>query len=142
MSPRRSAGLLELHIDGAAKGNPGPGGIGVVVSQDGRVVKNISHYIGEVTNNVAEYTALIYGLQEALIRRSERVKVYSDSELLCKQLQGLYKIKDEGLRVLHTQVRHLLSGIPDFDIAHIPREDNASADALANQAVKQDVFVF
>jgi ribonuclease HI len=142
MKRTQGGGSLEFYIDGAAKGNPGPGGIGVVVCRDGRAVKNISYYIGEVTNNVAEYTALIYGLQEALIQKAKSVKVYTDSELLFKQLKGVYKVKDGCLRVLNTQVQHLLSGISDFDIMHIPRESNKGADALANQAVKQDVFSF
>lgn len=137
---------FEIYIDGAAKGNPGPAGIGVVVTKSGKTLKDISHYIGEATNNVAEYTALIYGLQEALIQKTKNVKVYTDSELLYKQVKKLYKIKNTSLKVLMLQVQHLISGFEGFDIDHIPREKNKEADRLASKAVenfaKQETFNF
>ncbi len=133
---------LEAYIDGAAKGNPGPAGIGVVVFSDKKIIKRISQYIGETTNNVAEYTALVYALQEALIQKASSIKIYTDSELLFKQTKDLYKVKDGNLKVLKAQVDHLLSGIKDFDIEYIPREKNIEADKLAQGSIKQDVFIF
>ena len=82
---------LLIHIDGASKGNPGPSGIGVVISKNGRVIKNISSYIGETTNNVAEYTALIWALQEALKLKAEVLKINTDSQLLYRQIKKIYK---------------------------------------------------
>lgn len=128
---------LDIYIDGAAKGNPGPAGIGVVILQDGRVLKNISRFIGNKTNNVAEYTALIYGLQEALILRADRIRAWTDSELLSKQLKGEYRVKHENLKLLFEQIKHLTGGFGSFEIHHISREHNRGADKLANQAVKE-----
>ena len=82
---------LEIFIDGASKGNPGPSGIGVVICRDGQTIKNISSFIGNTTNNVAEYTALLYGLQEALLLKAKVVKINTDSELLYRQIKKIYK---------------------------------------------------
>lgn len=128
---------MEIYIDGASKGNPGPAGIGVVVCRDGEVVNNISSYIGETTNNLAEYTALIYGLQEALVQKAESVKLYSDSQLLCRQLTGEYKVRDERIKGLYNQALHLIAAIKHLDVEHICRERNKGADKLANLAVKK-----
>lgn len=129
---------LDMYIDGAAKGNPGPAGIGIVVCDDnGYVLKNIARCIGETTNNVAEYTALIYALQEALILKSDKVRVWTDSELLYKQMQGDYKVRQEHLKPLFEQIKHLSKGFTSFEIRHISRNNNRGADKLANQAVKQ-----
>ncbi|TBR16721.1 ribonuclease HI family protein [bacterium] len=127
---------LEVYIDGASKGNPGPGGIGVVICRDGQTLKNISEYIGEVTNNVAEYTALIYALQECLIMKAEAVTINSDSELLCRQMNGLYKIKSPNISGLYSQSLRLISGFKKVIIKHIPRTQNCGADKLATQCVK------
>lgn len=128
---------IEIYIDGASKGNPGPSGIGVVICQDGQTTKNISSYIGNATNNVAEYTALIYGLQQALILNSQKVKINTDSELLCRQINKVYKIKNPNILGLYNQVAHLLSGFKEFKINHIPREANRGADRLATKAIKE-----
>ena len=130
---------LDIYIDGAAKGNPGPAGIGVVICQDGQVLKNVSKFIGNTTNNVAEYTALIYALQETLILRAPpgKIMIWTDSELLCKQLKGEYKVKHENLKVLFEQIKHLSGGFASFKIQHISRNDNQGADKLANLAVKK-----
>ena len=128
---------LELYIDGASKGNPGPSGIGVVICQNGSTVKNISNFIGEATNNIAEYTALIYGLQEALLLKADSVRVKTDSELLYRQLNKTYKIRHPNLIGLYNQVAHIISGFKQFSIQHIPRELNSGADKLANLAVKK-----
>ena len=134
--------LLEIYIDGGSRGNPGPAGIGVVMYRGGEVIKNISQFIAEATNNVAEYTSLIYGLQEALIQRAKRVKVYTDSELLFKQVKKVYKIKDAQLKALHAQAQHMISSFENFDIEYIARELNKEADKLAAKAIQQDVFNF
>ncbi len=129
---------IDIYTDGAAKGNPGPAGIGVVVcDHNGYVFKNISKYIGETTNNVAEYSALIYALQEALVLKAEEVRVWTDSELLYKQIKGDYKVRHENLKPLFEQIKHLSKGFISFEIHHISRDNNRGADRLANQAVKE-----
>ena len=127
---------ISLFVDGASRGNPGPAGIGVVLRDGGnRTFKEFGKFIGETTNNVAEYTALICGLQEALIQKVERISVYTDSELLARQLQGKYKVKEPRLKALHQQARYLIQGFHRFGIHHLPREENRRADKLANQAI-------
>ncbi|MDD5565556.1 MAG: ribonuclease HI family protein [Candidatus Omnitrophica bacterium] len=126
---------LTIYIDGASKGNPGPSGIGVVICEKGETIKNVSSYIGKGTNNVAEYTALIFGLQQALILKAEKVRVHSDSQLLCRQLKGEYKIKNQNLIGLYNQAVRLIAAFKDVEIKNIPRQQNKGADKLANQAV-------
>ncbi len=127
---------LSLYIDGAARGNPGPAGVGVVLcdGHDG-TLREFGKYIGETTNNVAEYTALIYGLQEALIQKVKRLNVYTDSELLARQLQGRYRVKETHLKLLHDQALVLIKHFNHFSIQHLPRRENRRADRLANQAI-------
>ena len=127
---------LELYIDGASKGNPGPSSIGVVICQEGRTIKNIASCIGRATNNVAEYTALIYALQEALILKAESVKINTDSQLLYRQINKVYKIKSPNIIGLYNQAVHLMSAFKKVAINHIPRENNRGADKLANKAYK------
>lgn len=129
---------IEIYIDGAAKGNPGPAGIGVIICHCGEVIKNISRHIGRTTNNVAEYTALIYALQEALILKASKIKVLTDSELLCKQIKGEYKVRHENLKPLFAQIQHLMRDFASFEIQHIRREYNCGADKLASQAAKEN----
>ncbi|RJO64147.1 MAG: reverse transcriptase-like protein [Candidatus Omnitrophota bacterium] len=126
---------LTIYIDGASKGNPGPSGIGVVICEKGETIKNISSYIGKGTNNAAEYTALIFGLQQALILKAEKVKIHSDSQLLCRQLKREYKIKNQNLLGLYNQAVQLIAAFKDVEIQNIPRQENKGADKLANQAV-------
>lgn len=128
---------LEIYIDGASKGNPGPSGIGVVICQNGQTIKNIFSYIGRVTNNVAEYTALIYGLQEALILKAKEIEVNTDSQLLYRQVKKLYKIKSPNILGLYNQAMHLMSAFEQVSINNIPRNDNRGADRLANRAIKE-----
>ncbi len=130
---------LEIYIDGASKGNPGPSGIGVVVCCDTETVKNISTYIGNTTNNIAEYTALIYGLQEALKLKAEVLKINTDSQLLHRQLNRVYKVKSPNITGLYNQVLHLLSAFKQVSINNIPRENNRGADKLATQAIKKQL---
>ncbi|MBU4311846.1 MAG: ribonuclease HI family protein [Candidatus Omnitrophica bacterium] len=127
---------IEIFVDGASKGNPGPSGIGFVfVDEKKSVVKKSFKFIGNTTNNIAEYTALIYGLQEALIDRYESVTVKSDSELMTKQLRGEYRVKNENLRPYYEQFLHLSRGFNKVEVVSIPRGDNSAADKLANKAV-------
>ena len=130
---------LEIYIDGASKGNPGPSGIGVVICRSGETIKNISSYIGKATNNVAEYTALIYALQEALILKAESVKVNTDSQLLYRQIKRVYRTKNPNIRGLYNQALHLMSAFKQVLINNIPRQDNRGADRLATQAIKKEL---
>jgi len=129
--------VLDIYIDGASKGNPGPASVGVVICCNGEVVKNISDYIGEATNNVAEYKALIYALEEALILNAEVLRIRTDSELLFKQINGKYKVKNENLKVLFDRAKHLISAFKKFSIVHIRRNLNKGADKLANDVFKK-----
>lgn len=128
---------IEVYIDGASKGNPGPSGIGVVVCQDSQTIKNLSCYIGNATNNVAEYTALIYALQQGLMLNAEYIKINTDSQLLSRQLNKVYKIKSPQILGLYNQVLHLMGGFKRVLVEHISRGDNRGADKLANQAIKR-----
>ena len=125
---------LEIYIDGASHGNPGPAGIGVILNRNDQVVKNISVYLGIQTNNVAEYMALIFGLQEALILRASAVRIYTDSQLLCRQVNREYKIKSPNLIGLYHQAQHLLSAFDSAEVKYILRDNNRGADKLANKA--------
>ena len=128
---------LEIFTDGGCSGNPGPAAIGVVIKKAGKNVKTISRAIGQGTNNIAEYTALIVALQEALILKANDVSVSADSELMCKQVSGAYAVKHENIKPLFEQVKHLVSGFKTFQITHIPREQNSEADALVRQVLKK-----
>lgn len=130
---------VEIYIDGASKGNPGPSGIGVVICRNGETIKNISAYIGNSTNNVAEYMALIYALQEALILKAENLKINTDSQLLHRQLNRIYKVKNPNIIGLYNQAMHLISGFRQVLIKDIPRENNRGADKLATAAIKKQL---
>ena len=129
---------IRVFIDGASQGNPGPAGIGVAFLKDGSVqpVVTLHKYIGETTNNVAEYTALIYALQEALIRGYRSLELMTDSELVAKQISGQYKVREPGLQSYYDQFLHLKQGFDRLDIRAIPREQNRLADQLAGEAVE------
>jgi len=101
---------LELYIDGASKGNPGPAGVGVIICQGGEVLKNISAYIGTATNNIAEYNALVYGLQEALMLGAEEIVLNLDSELVVQQIKGEFRVRDPQIKLLFDQAIHLING--------------------------------
>ena len=130
---------LELYIDSASKGNPGPSSVGVVICKDKETIKNVSTYIGEATNNVAEYTALIYALQEALLLKAEAIKINTDSQLLYRQLTGSYKVKNSNISNLFNQAALLISGFKQVSIKNIPREQNRGADKLANLALREEL---
>ena len=125
-----------LHTDGGARGNPGPAGIGVVLEDErGDAIARLARGIGIATNNVAEYRALIAGLQLALERGVTDVTVYVDSELVVSQIKGEWKIKKDALRTLAAEAASLLQRFESFTIEHVPRERNAHADELANEAM-------
>ncbi len=129
---------LRLHVDGASRGNPGEAGFGVhVTAEDGRLVASLYGYLGKATNNVAEYQALLHGLRFAISRGASRVEVFSDSELLVRQIEGRYRVKHPGLQPLHREAVGLLARFERSRVAHVPRERNAEADALANRAVDE-----
>lgn len=125
-----------LHTDGGARGNPGPAGIGVVLRDaSGGVVAEVADGIGETTNNVAEYKALIAGLELALESGVTEVDVKVDSELVVAQVKGEWKIKNDRLRSLAIKAQVLLNKFDRFSLSHVPRELNADADKLANQGM-------
>ena len=129
---------VTVRVDGASRGNPGPAGIGAVVEfGDAREPKELYAYIGETTNNVAEYRALLLALEEAARHDPASLSVYSDSELLVRQLRGEYKVKAPHLRPLHAEACRRLRSFPAFRILHVPREENRKADFLANLAIDQ-----
>lgn len=138
-SPRDPSGArpraLVLHIDGSVEGNPGPGGIGVVVEDgDGTLVEAWGEAIGHVTNNQAEYQALLAGLKKARQLGAKAVTVRSDSQLLVRQFLGEYRVKDAKLKPLHEEARRLAGRFERFIIEHVRREANRAADRLANRA--------
>jgi len=128
---------ITVYVDGAAKGNPGPAGIGVRLELQGIVLSEHSEYIGTATNNVAEYKALIYGLEIARRYRVTRVNAISDSELMVRQLNGEYKVKNENLLPLYRSARELAGSFEEFRIRHVSRTENQHADRLANQGIKE-----
>ncbi|MFH1397663.1 MAG: ribonuclease HI family protein [Candidatus Omnitrophota bacterium] len=130
---------LDIYVDGASKGNPGPSGIGVIICRGAETIKNISCYIGNATNNAAEYTALIYGLQECLILKAENISIFTDSQLMHRQINKEYKVKNMNILGLYNQATRLMSGFKKVSVKHIPRENNKGADKLATQAVKDQL---
>jgi ribonuclease HI len=125
-----------LYADGGARGNPGPAGAGAYLEDDeGIPVARIYKYIGETTNNVAEYSALIFGLKEAIRRKIKNLLIRMDSQLVVRQIEGIYKVKEPTLIKLHKKAKALLEEIPTYSIEHIPREKNEAADELANLAI-------
>jgi ribonuclease HI len=127
---------LTMFIDGACKGNPGAAAIGVVIKEDGKTIREISEAIGEATNNIAEYSALICALEQAQKLKASHLKIFTDSELLAKQITGHYQIKNEKLLLLYQQATNLAQGFKQIDVQHIPREENKDADRLASLAIK------
>jgi ribonuclease HI len=127
-----------LWTDGAARGNPGPAGSGAILKTPaGEVLAAESSYLGHTTNNVAEYRALLMGLERALALGVRNVDVRADSELLIKQLRGEYRIKNEGLKPLAAEAKALLGRFDSFKLTHVRRELNSEADQLANAGIDQ-----
>ena len=128
---------VTINIDGGSRGNPGLAGAGVVIksADDGTVLHQAGIYLGRATNNVAEYQGLIEGLRRAKKLNATDVEVFSDSELLVRQMNGEYRVKNEGLKPLHAKANDLVVNFEKFHIAHIPREQNTQADEMANTAM-------
>jgi len=131
---------LTVYTDGASRGNPGSAGIGIVfVDENNNVIKEINDYIGETTNNIAEYTALVTALREALEMQCDEIEVFSDSELMVKQINKEYQVKNAGLKPLYEEVCSLINEFKNFTISHIRREYNKRADELANQGIDEAI---
>ena len=125
-----------IYTDGAARGNPGPASIGAIIKDEtGNVMARLSQSIGITTNNQAEYRAVITALEKAVSLGAKYVILKSDSELVVKQINGRYKIKNAALRPLYQEVVKLTGSLESFTISYIPRAQNAGADALANKAL-------
>lgn len=125
-----------LYTDGGARGNPGPAGIGAILrDESGEVIGEIAEGIGNTTNNVAEYSALIAGLELALAKGVTEIDVFMDSALVISQLKGEWKIKNDRLRILAVKARGLLNRFEPHSLQHVPRELNSDADKLANQGM-------
>ena len=130
--PRR----LVANVDGGARGNPGPAAIAAVIATpDGEVLEQTGEPIGRATNNVAEYRALLLGIERARAFGAAELDLVGDSELVVRQVKGEYKVKDPDLRELHAQVRAALAGFERWSIRHVRREHNAEADRLVNEAL-------
>jgi ribonuclease HI len=126
---------LSLSVDGACKGNPGSAGIGVVINDEsGKEIAAIGEYIGDATNNIAEYTALLRGLRECIRLGADAVIIQTDSELMAKQLLGEYKVKAAHLQPLYLEAKRLLGQFKLAKIKYVPREENKRADELASAA--------
>jgi ribonuclease HI len=129
-------GKLTVNVDGGARGNPGPAAIGVVVrNEDGAVVEAVGETIGRQTNNVAEYKALLRGIELASAHGATQVELVGDSELVVRQVEGRYKVKNADLKPLHARAKEMLSEFDNWEIRHVKRAQNADADALVNQAL-------
>jgi len=125
-----------LYTDGAARGNPGPAGAGAFICMgDGKAVAEIAEYLGETTNNVAEYKGLLFGLEKLIELGARDVEIRADSELMVRQLNGQYKVKHPNLIPLYREALELLRKIPSFKIIHVRREQNKEADRLSNEAI-------
>ena len=128
---------LLVWIDGASRGNPGPAGIGVhIEDEDGNVLKDISEYLGDdLTNNQAEYHALVKALKECKTLKADELEVRSDSQLLVRQMDGRYEVRSDNIRDLYTEASGLESSIDGVTYTHVDRESNIRADELANEAL-------
>jgi ribonuclease HI len=134
----RPAAYLVAHVDGGARGNPGPAGYGVVITdQSGKRVATLSKYLGHQTNNFAEYSGLLAALDYALQHGPKALEVISDSELMVRQINGVYKVRSPILLDLYKRAKALIAQLDYFKIGHILRAKNAEADALANQAMDE-----
>ncbi len=127
---------LTVHVDGGSRGNPGPAAIAAVVSdENGEIVHEAKETIGRATNNVAEYRALLLGIERAKQLGATEVDLVGDSELIIKQVRGEYKVKDAGLKPLHSAAQTALGDFSEWSLRHVKRHLNAEADALVNQAL-------
>jgi ribonuclease HI len=134
--PENPHEYLLAHVDGGARGNPGPAGYGVVIEDhQGKPIAEFSRYLGHRTNNFAEYSGLIAALNYVLEHGHSALRVLSDSELMVRQMNGVYKVRSPELRPLYEEARRLARQLKWFRIEHVRREKNAEADRLANEAM-------
>jgi len=127
---------VTVNVDGGARGNPGPAAIGVVVRNGGgEVLAEVGETIGEATNNVAEYRALLRGIELAAAHDANEIELIGDSELVVRQVEGRYKVKNAGMKELHEEVKRALRDFDSWSIRHVRRENNADADRLVNEAL-------
>ena len=125
-----------VHVDGGARGNPGPAAVGIVVSSpDGEVLEEVAEPIGVATNNVAEYRALLRGLERARALGAREVEIVNDSELVARQVSGAYKVKHPAMKPLHAEAMAALREFDGWRVRSVPRADNARADELVNEAL-------
>lgn len=129
--------VVEIYIDGASRGNPGEAGIGILIKEPGGRVRQITRYLGQRTNNYAEYTALIEALESAKDLNGNPIRIFTDSQLVANQINGLWKVKHQDIIPLNKKARSLFSEFSDITIKHIPRAENLEADRLANQAIDE-----
>ena len=138
MSLPATTARLVVNVDGGARGNPGPAAIAAVVKDgDGTLLEERGERIGEATNNVAEYRALLLGIERAAALGAREIELIGDSELIVRQVNGEYKVKDATLRDLNAEVRAALEGFEDWSIRHVRRDDNAEADRLVNATLDE-----
>jgi ribonuclease HI len=142
MGTRKRIGV-RIYIDGGARGNPGPAAAGIVIrsADDQTVLHEAGLFLGETTNNVAEYSALLAGLRAARRLGAVEAEVFSDSELLVRQMTGEYRVRNEGLQPLHAEAQGLTRAFERFGIRHVRRDDNKDADRLANLAMNRKANV-
>ena len=126
--------MIKVYVDGSSIGNPGKSGIGYLIYQGSKLLKKRSVYLGVQTNNFAEYMALIFPLIDAIEEKQKKVSVFSDSQLVCEQIKGNYKVKNQNIYPLFVLAKNLISKLDDFKITHIDREENQEADELAKAA--------
>ncbi len=140
MKPRGPEGRLIIHFDGASRGNPGRAGAGIwITNGEGKIVSEVSRYLGHKTNNQAEYWALLLGLREAERLGGKILRIFTDSELVERQVKGIYRVKDLDLKALHRTVLQTLRAFSSFEIESVPREENKEADRLANEAIERGI---
>ena len=131
---------LRIYTDGAARGNPGPAGLGVVIEDDkGMRLRGLHRWLGVATNNEAEYHALIEGLKAVSEWKPDRLEIYLDSKLVVEQMNGRWRVKEARMQSLMARAKELLAAFPEVEIKHVERERNKGADALANMAIDERV---
>jgi ribonuclease HI len=129
------ASALTIYTDGAARGNPGPAAFAYIISRDGALVVEEAGCLGETTNNIAEYTALVRALEHAVKLSADTLVIHSDSELLVKQMKGEYRVKNEDLKTLFEEAKRLSRRFRSVSLVHVRRDQNSDADRLCNQAL-------
>jgi ribonuclease HI len=140
MKPAGRENRLIIYFDGASRGNPGRAGAGIwMTDEEGRKVSEVSRYLGHKTNNQAEYWALLLGLREAQRLGWRSLRIFTDSELVERQIKGVYRVRDVNLRALYKTVQQNLKAFSSFEIESIPREGNKEADRLANEAIDRGI---